>query len=375
MAGHDGTLDVKEKDLSKMAEISKGLNSSDISKFHPNITLLLSLDCLKIITYIFSANACRKAKTEYAKQCGKAKAFKVAEDGLYEPCSPDEDGAICMPLIDVPNGTLKPKSIQTDVLFEKLQIGKKDSEDMDKMVDFIIKDGLNYTSLFSEDHKTSDTDSKNTRKKNDNINNSQDQVSKLPFENHSRFPANRPLFKQEWVLVPLDGSSTEEFECHFCETIKRCGTDDIHPKDYQENKVKTIQNVKTEDDDKFGCIGQLGTLSKAKNLSSDEMVRLATLTLHKCSFKISTTQRKTPKDGNCASWAIADQVNNYDPAYLNSPHSINLYRLRELVVASLPKMMKNGKIQSINSPKEWMRKMSRNGHCGDGVFLQLANAC
>ena len=44
-------------------------------------------------------------------------------------------------------------------------------------------------------------------------------------------------------------------------------------------------------------------------------------------------------------------------------------------MATLPKMMKNGKIQSINSPKEWMRKMSRNGHCGDGVFLQLASAC
>ena len=53
LTGHDGTLEVKEKHLSKMAEISKGLNSSDISKFHPNITLLLSLNCLKIITYIF----------------------------------------------------------------------------------------------------------------------------------------------------------------------------------------------------------------------------------------------------------------------------------------------------------------------------------
>ena len=157
--------------------------------------------------------------------------------------------------------------------------------------------------------------------------------------------------------------SKKEFECHFCKTIKRCGTEDKHPKDFQdlqsdkkvkttkiglnENKVKTMQHVITENNDKFGCIGTLG---KVKNLSPDEMVRLATLTLQKCSFKISTTQRKTPKDGNCASWAIADQVNNYDPAYLNSPHSINPYRLRELV-ASLPKMMKNGKIQSINSPK------------------------
>ena len=76
-----------------------------------------------------------------------------------------------------------------------------------------------------------------------------------------------------------------------------------------------------------------------------------------------------------SSWAIADQVNNYDPAYLDSPHLINPYRLRELLVASLPKMMITGKIQSVNSPKEWMWKMFRNGHCADRVFLQLASAC
>ena len=196
------------------------------------------------------------------------------------------------------------------------------------------------------------------------------------------------MFKHEWVCVPLDGSSEKEFECHFCETIKKCGTEDIHPKDFQklesdrkvktnkiglnENKVKTIQHVKTENNDEFGCIGTLG---KAKNLSPDDMVQLAKLTFPKCSFKISTTQHKTPKDGNCASWAIADQVNNYDPAYLNSPRIINPYRLRDLVVASLAKMMENGKIQSVNSPKEWMGKMSRNGHFVDGVFLQVASAC
>ena len=97
----------------------------------------------------------------------------------------------------------------------------------------------------------------------------------------------------------------KEFECHFCETIKKCGTEDIHPKDFQElesdkkvkttkiglneNKVKTIQHVKTGNNDEFGFIGTLG---KAKKLSPDDMVQLAKLTLQKCSFKISTTQRK-----------------------------------------------------------------------------------
>ena len=54
--------------------------------------------------------------------------------------------------------------------------------------------------------------------------------------------------------------SKKEFECHFCKTIKRCGTEDKHPKDFQdlqsdkkvkttkiglnENKVKTMSKQK-----------------------------------------------------------------------------------------------------------------------------------
>ena len=87
--------------------------------------------------------------------------------------------------------------------------------------------------------------------------------------------------------------SKKEFECHFCKTIKRYGTEDKHTKDFQdlqsdkkvkttkidlnENIVKTIQHVKTENNDEFCCIGTLG---KAKNLSPDKMVQLATLTFN-----------------------------------------------------------------------------------------------
>ena len=38
-------------------------------------------------------------------------------------------------------------------------------------------------------------------------------------------------------------------------------------------------------------------------------------------------------------------------------------------------MMENGKIQSVESPKKWMKKMSRNRHFVDDVFLQVASAC
>lgn len=381
------------------------------------------------------------AKDEYILEARAAENFKQVEGGFWEIAKPKDKNSVPMAYSDIPHGKLSPKNVDPKVMTEKLRLGtREESEDLDKMADFIVTERMDVKSIVARDElpkkklSKSKTYKKNSseggdskrvettvdlvKKKEPSVP-SNNQVSHLntfatsitsfgkkkspvPFGNnevfhlpfHSqRFPSNRPVFKELKHNVSYDGYFHDP-----CKFPKFFSNQTLVDKEVQS---KTVNEFHSNDSVTDTTIDQETTESKEMLENTDtkrpqlshrynsmtllEMMPHAKIALQKCGFKLSPTQTKTPGDGNCLAWALSDQLNNYDLAYSRPPLLMHPKRLRELVVSSLPKMIQNGKVQwipddpdsveSIGSPQEWMKKMSKEGQFLDEIFIMLASMC